>query len=164
MAFFFHISLYLSDDSTLIMGKGPPHIPGRVLVHLACVMHTYEPRGKGGTGSHTHAPSPNQPTVARRMEAQAEYAHVARTFLHIPRRLGMLRRCLLTRFLQSELSRKFVKSALLVGQALLLLLLLFFFLLFQKQMDRPLSSSSSFLLPPPPPLCLLLHTPMEPDS
>ena len=40
-------------------------------------------------------------------------------FSHVPRRLCMLSRCLVTRISASELSRKFIKSALSVGWRLL---------------------------------------------
>ena len=49
------------------------------------------------------------------MEAQLEYLHIAYTFSHVWHRFCMLSRCLLTFFSASELSRKFIRSALLVG-------------------------------------------------
>ena len=49
------------------------------------------------------------------MEAQSEYVHVACTFLHVWPPICMLGRCLVTTISASDLSRKFVKCALLVG-------------------------------------------------
>ncbi len=51
------------------------------------------------------------------MESQLEYVHVAYMILHVWHPICMLSRCLLTKISASELSRKFIKSALLVGQA-----------------------------------------------
>ena len=45
--------------------------------------------------------------------------HASRTrFSHVRRRFAMLSRCLSTKFLASELSRKLIKGALLVGSSL----------------------------------------------
>ena len=49
------------------------------------------------------------------MEAQSEHAHDAYTLLHVWHRFCMLSRRLATKISASELSRKFVRSALLVG-------------------------------------------------
>ena len=51
------------------------------------------------------------------MEAQSEYVHVAHTFWHVLAPTCMLSRCLSTKISASELRRKFIKSALLVGEA-----------------------------------------------
>ena len=49
------------------------------------------------------------------MEAQLEYAHIAYTFFARSAPIYMLSRCLLTKISAAELSRKSIKSALLVG-------------------------------------------------
>ena len=51
------------------------------------------------------------------MEAQSEYVHIANTFLHVWAPICMLSRCLLIKISASELTRKFIKVALLVGWA-----------------------------------------------
>ncbi len=48
------------------------------------------------------------------MEAESEYARVAYTFWHVWAPIRMLSRCLLNKISASELSRKFVESALLL--------------------------------------------------
>ncbi len=48
-----------------------------------------------------------------KVEAQSECVRVAHTFLHIWAPIRMLGRCLVTKFSASELSRKFIKGALL---------------------------------------------------
>ena len=53
---------------------------------------------------------PNHQSVARKMEARSEHAHVACTSLHVPHPICMLSRCLSTKISASELSRKFIKS------------------------------------------------------
>ncbi len=55
------------------------------------------------------------PTVACKMEVQSEYVCVARTFLHVLAPTCMPSRCLVTKISAPELSRKFIKSALLAG-------------------------------------------------
>ena len=60
--------------------------------------------------------TPQPPTVARRMEAQSEHAHVASTFFcaFVPI-FVMPNRCFGNKISASELWRKFIKSALSVG-------------------------------------------------
>ena len=60
---------------------------------------------------------PTTDTVACKVEAQSEHAHVAPTFSHVWAPTCMLSRCLVTQKKDSasELSRKFIKGALLVG-------------------------------------------------
>ena len=59
---------------------------------------------------------PQLPTVACKIKAQSEHGHVAYTFFwHVWRRFVMLIRCSLTKISASEISRKFIKSVLLVG-------------------------------------------------
>ncbi len=60
--------------------------------------------------------SPSHQTVACKMEAQLEYVHIACTFSHVWSRFVMLGRCLPRKISASELRRKFIKSALLVGR------------------------------------------------
>ena len=60
------------------------------------------------------------------MEAQSEHVHVACTFSHVWAPFRMLSRCLLTKISASELRRKFIMSALLVGEVLLYRKELFF--------------------------------------
>ncbi len=75
------------------------------------------------THTHTHKKKrtcervpPSQPaTVVRKMKAQSEYVHVAHTSLHVWRRIACSGRCLSTKISASELARKFIKRALLVG-------------------------------------------------
>ncbi len=55
------------------------------------------------------------PTVICKMEAQLENAHISYTFFARLAPSCMLSRCLFTKISASELSRKFIKSALLVG-------------------------------------------------
>ncbi len=60
---------------------------------------------------------PTTDTVACKVEAQSEHAHVAPTFSHVWAPTWMLSRCLVTQKKKSasEHSRKFIKGALLVG-------------------------------------------------
>ncbi len=53
-------------------------------------------------------------TVVCKMEAQSEHVHIKCTFLRILAPIRMLSRCLVTKISASELSRKFIKSALLL--------------------------------------------------
>ena len=59
--------------------------------------------------------SSQPPMVVCKMEAQSEHARVAYTFFARLEPTCMLGRCLLTKLSASELRRKFIKSALLVG-------------------------------------------------
>ncbi len=59
------------------------------------------------------------PMVVCKMEAQSEHLHVASSFFCIVCSfVRMLSRCLLTEISASEFSRKFIKSALMVGSTL----------------------------------------------
>ncbi len=53
--------------------------------------------------------------MAGKTEAQSEYIHVARTSLHVWAPICMLGRCFISKISASDLSRKSIKSALLVG-------------------------------------------------
>ncbi len=86
------------------------------------------PRKRGGGGNKKSVPTaassppplllPQPATVACKMEAQSECAHVAHTFfLHVCAPTRMLGWHLLTKISASELSRKSIKSALSVGSA-----------------------------------------------
>ncbi len=63
-------------------------------------------------------PHTQPPTAACKMETQSEHARIAYTFPHVLRRFCMLGRCLPTKISASELCRKFIRSALLVGDGL----------------------------------------------
>ena len=62
-----------------------------------------------------HLPPSQPPTVACKIEAQLEYIQAAYTLLHVLSPIGMLCRCLSNKISASELSRKFIKIALLAG-------------------------------------------------
>ncbi len=59
---------------------------------------------------------PNQQRWRAKMEAQSEYVHVAYTFLHVLAPICYARSVLVNKISASELSRKSIKSALLVGE------------------------------------------------
>ena len=61
---------------------------------------------------------PNHQRWHGKMEAQLESIHTAYTFPHIRHRFCMLSRCSLAKISASELSRKLIKSVLLVGNHL----------------------------------------------
>ncbi len=71
------------------------------------------------------------PTVVCKVEAQLEYTRIACTFFACLALTCMLSQCLLNKISASELSRKFIRDALLVGQVF--------------------STPSLFLVLPPPP-------------
>ena len=58
---------------------------------------------------------PNHQRWHAKMEARSEYSHVACTFLHVWRPILHAQSMLIDKISASELSRKFIKSALSVG-------------------------------------------------
>ncbi len=58
---------------------------------------------------------PNHQPVVCKMEAQLEYTHIAHTFLHVWHLNLYAQPMLVNKISASELSRKFIKNALLVG-------------------------------------------------
>ncbi len=65
--------------------------------------------------SSLHHPHSQPATVACKIWARLEHARVACTFLHVYAPICMLSRCFRDKVSASELRRKFIKSALLVG-------------------------------------------------
>ncbi len=61
------------------------------------------------------APSPQPPTVVCKAKTQLDYIHISYTCFARLAQICMLSRCLLKEISASELSRKFTKTALLVG-------------------------------------------------
>ncbi len=73
------------------------------------------------TGADAEKRGTQPPTVVCKMEAESEYVqHISCRFFARLAPICTLSRCLLTKFSASELRRKFIKSALLVGKAVFL--------------------------------------------
>ena len=105
VTFFIVLFLFLLLLLLLSLSPSPPcHVDVRTRTHTAFSVARISM--KGGT---------QPPTAVGKMEAQSEHAHIAYTFLHVWAPICMLSRCLVTKISASELRRKSIKSALLVG-------------------------------------------------